>query len=645
MNISVPTQAASYPLPPITGSPSPWSNGRSSWGMQTGAGGLWGSSLVGRTPGSDDYRFTVIPLSAVPNNDVTMQRRADAIAATFSGQLEAAVDLYRQSVEADGWMSGILDTIAHGLLSLPLTFQGDKEMVSALSDADGTAGDFALMHPENECAKIFKDGVSFVGLGQYVLMCWSCHGVEWIRVPAPTEAHVEQEICKKCRVRRQDRRAGARELFQLRWRDPRWLSRDPVSLQWWYQGRTARVPVNAGDGEWFIFQTVPDLDIWRHGPWVWGTMAAIFARDSTFDRQQTSAVCAPTHVFNFKGPADPKTRAMVDEEAKKIAFQTRIVLPGEVEHRIDAAKAEFVDVTAAIVEWASGMWEVGITGNLHGMKSGPGFANMDVYARTTRERRAFYANSWIRQVREQGLIWWGLGNFGTRNVPIGHYDTRSPEDKLAASKADIEEGKAVAELSAGYGAVGHELEPEYIQERAQAKGIRVRPKAGPAAASKLQLGVEATMAVVRGAPALASLGLAPFGDARDELTLAQLAMLPPGPVPPSPAAEGAPAAQPGAGASPPPGAASRVVDEEEEDGDADEDDGARLAAEYTAAGLDRCPYHGRTHACPRCGVRREYGLDPVTHQPRIAWRPARRPGTPGGTPAPSAGQVAQGVLP
>ena len=63
------------------------------------------------------------------------------------------------------------------------------------------------------------------------------------------------------------------------------------------------------------------------------------------------------------------------------------------------------------------------------------------------------------------------------------------------------------------------------------------------------------------------------------------------------------------------------VDEEEEDDDNDGEDAARLAAEYTEAGLDRCPYHGRTHACPRCGVRRVYGLDPVTKAPRVAWRP------------------------
>ena len=99
------------------------------------------------------------------------------------------------------------------------------------------------------------------------------------------------------------------------------------------------------------------------------------------------------------------------------------------------------------------------------------------------------------------------------------------------------------------------------------------------------------------------------------MTLAQLAALPPtGGAPPLPAGPSAPAA-------PPPAAR---LQEDDEEGDDDEEDAARLAAEYTAAGLEKCPYHDRKHACPRCGVQRSYGLDPVTHAPRVAWRPMRR---------------------
>lgn len=506
-----------------------------------------------------------------------MQARQEAIDATYTGWLQGAVDLYRLTVERNGFMTGVLDTMAHGFLGFPLTWQGGTpEMISALQDQDGTPGDFSRMHPENECAKIFRDGIGIgFGLGQYLLMCWRCEGVEWDRMAPPSEAHVEVEVCRTCGARRIDRPMGEREIFQLRWRDARWLWRNPVTLQWYYTGRQAMVPVNPGDGEWVLFRTVPDQDIWTHGPWHIGTEAAIMARDATYDQANTAAVCAPTHVYKATGPTDPKTRKDVDAQADNVRFANKMVLPGEWDHRIDAATSDFVDVCGSIVNWASDQWEVAITGNKMGQQSGTGFANMDVYQRVTTKRRQFYASSWIRQIRAQGLIWWSVANYGTRNAPVGVYDCESPEEKLAKAKADEQDGAAIEAMAQGYATVGYELDPGYIEERAQRRGIRVRPKAGAGA---------------------------PPGDVAPAEPV-QPGMLSTRPPQPQPAEED---------------------DLEARVADYDEEDAARLAAEYTAAGLDRCPYHGRTHACPRCRVERAYGLDPATHQPRIAWRPMKR---------------------
>lgn len=531
----------------------------------------WGASSIARTPGADSYHFTVIPLPVVPDATVTMQRRADAIAATYTGHIQDAVDLYRLSVEADGWMCGIMDTMARGILGLPLTWQGGSpEMRSALMDVDGTPGDFARMHPRAECAKIFRDGLGLgFGLGQYVLMCWRCDGIEWWRVPGTTDAHQDDEVCKRCLARRMDRPPGRRELFQLRWRDARWLWRNPITLQWRYSGRQGQVDITPGDGEWFLFQTVPDIDIWRHGPWVWGTIAAIFARDSTFDRQNTSAVCAPTHVFQAKGATDPKTRADVEQQAQGLAFGNKIILPGEWSHDIHAAKAEFVDVTASIVDWASDMWEVGLTGNIHGRKAATGFANMDVFARTTRDHRAYFAGLWIEQVRAQGLVWWARANFGTDNAPVGDIDTRSPEEKKAIAEADEQEGKTLVSLVDGYAATGYEMEPAYIEERAQHRGVRIRPIAKP-------VSVPGAPGTPPGTPGLS-------GDA----TAA--------PAPPSASNAAAPAP------SAPP---ARLPEDNDPDED-DDNDAARLAADMNALGATSCR-HRITTRCERCGVKASY---------------------------------------
>lgn len=623
--------------PPIVSQTGLWYGAQSPqpWNM------FGGPSTIARTPGAPgELHYTIIPLPVVPPEDVTIQRRRDAIQVSYQGRFQDGVDLYRLTVEADGWMVGILDTMARGILGLPLAWQGDEELVAALQDQDDTPGDFRRMHPMAETAKIFRDGLGLgLGLGQYLLMCWRCEGVEWDVTSAPPEPPTSDaaaaneppeerhvETCRRCRALRTDRPLGQRELYQLRWRDARWLYRNPITNQWYYTGRQGMIPITPGDGEWFLFTTVPDTDIWRHGPWVWGTIAAIFARDSTYDRQNTSAVCAPTHVFKMVGSSDPHVRADIESQAQNLQFNNRIILPGEAEHRIDAAKAEFVDVTKSIVEWASDMWEVGLTGNQHGRVAGPGFSNMDVFARTTRDHRAFFAQTWIDQIIAQGLRWWARDNFGPgRVVPCGKIDVRSPEEKLAASKADAEEGAALEALVKGYAAVGADLDQAYIHERAQGKGHRIIWKAvasaiaGPAA--------ENAQGLVMGGEGRAALGLQPFGDDRDMKTVAELLnqgkalgkAAPPAEAriePPAPDVGRAP----GMAEQAPP--AARLEDEEDDNGETDEEDAARLAAQYTAAGLDRCPFHGRTHACPRCGVQRVYALD-AKNLPRIAWRPIR----------------------
>ena len=615
--------------PPYT--PAPVASG--AWYGAASLGLTYGAQNIGRSTraGEGAQHFTIIPLPVLPVDELTMQARADAIASTYSGLLMQAVDLYRLTVERNGFMVGILWTMAHGFLGLPLAWKGDPEMIAALTDirdADGrvlTPGDYARMHPENECAKIFSDGIGIgLGLGQYLLMCWRCDGVDWLRSSGATDAHNEIETCKRCGALRTDRPIGTREIYQLRWRDPRWLWRNTVTLQWYYTGRQGMIPITPGDGEWFLFQTVPDQDIWIHGPWALGTEAAIFSRDGRYDMQCLAATMAPTHVFQFsdKNGGDPRTRADVDRQAENLRFQNKLTLPGEVKHEIHAAQggdSGYVGTADRITAWAQKQWEMVVTGIQEGTENGSGFADKGVLQRVSRERRRFYAGAWIRQVCDQGLRWWRRDNFpGARATPVGEYDTRSPEDKLAEGKADEQEGAALKALREGWDALGYELTPAYLDERAQRKGIRVQAKLAGHAAGKLALGVEAVMACVRGGVALASLGLQGFGDERDDMTLSQLAE-----IGKAPSASALPSPLPLPTAAP--AATARAEPDEECDPAEDDcDDAARLADEYTAAQLDRCPYHNRTHSCPRCGVRRVYGLDPTTGAPRIAWRPIKR---------------------
>jgi hypothetical protein len=583
---------------------------------------------IARTPGGDGQRYTIIPLAAQPVDDLTMQARAEAIGATYAGLLMQAVDLYRLTVGRNGFMAGILATMAHGFLGLPLSWQGDPEMVAALMDVRDhggnvlTPGDFARMHPENECAKIFEDGIGIgIGIGQYLLMCWRCDGIEWNRSTVGDDGP-EVETCKRCGASRADRPLGTRELYQLRWRDPRWLWRNTYTRQWYYTGLQGMIPINFGDGEWFSFQTVPDQDMWIHGPWALGTEAAIFTRDARYDLQAISAQCGPTHVFEFSDDgSDPRVRADTQEQAKNLRFQNQLFLPGKVKHTIDAAQGGeggYVGTADRITTWARTEWEVYVTGIAQGTENGQGFANNGVLQRVSRERRAFYAGAWIRQVCEKGLVWWARGNYGARPCPVGHYDTRSPEDKLAASKADTEEGAALTALHDGLDAVGYELDPGYIEERAQAKGYRVR--ATTKAPQRLTWDPKTQASFVTIEQAIADRGLPPLppGDPRASMMVAA-SMHPGGDATPA----GAVAAPQLQAAQPSPDARPAPPLEEDDEDDPDED--ARRAARAAAMNQHAAVAcrHRLTQACPRCGVRGDW-------MPRqgggwaVTWAPIRR---------------------
>ncbi len=586
-----------------------------------------------------DLSFAVIPLPAYPTPRNSLIKRSGAIAASYSGRFEEMVDLGRQTIFEDGFFDGILRTMADGILGLPVNFsQGTPEMRSALLNADGTPGDFGAMHPHEECAQIFKDGLVYtVGLGQYLLMCWQCGYtendlVECVDPDAPPDVKPQTfEVCKRCCARRVDRPIGQRQLFQLQHRDPRWLYQNPITFQWFYTGRQGLIPIIDGGGEWFMFRTGPALESWRYGIWIAASLYAIFSRDAQYDAQNTSAVCAPTPVLRAVKPVPETTRAAAEQRIRSLGFDNRMVLNGEWIYEIVAAKAEYKDICTDIVTRASDAFETLLTGNVMGRAARAAFTDAGIYKRTTSERREFYAGAWYRQIAFKGLVHWVRDNYGTgQPTPVASCDVRSPEDKLADSKALGEEGDALGKIKAGADAVGVELEPAWILERLQAKGIRARAKVGPPQITHLDLGVDGKNAVLRGNVALASMGLAPFdpSDPRGDMTLAALLNIAKGGASgaPGPSANDAPpAALPAAvPASPSPLDARVAAPGDEPAADPGADHAARFAAEMTAAGAAKCP-HERVNLCERCGIQRTYSAvagkpgEPPTFP--IAWRP------------------------
>lgn len=545
-----------------------------------------------------------------PLNNKGLDDRLDAIEMSYTGSMMRLVDLGRALMDEDGFIAGLVHTICHGLLSCPLNFQGPADMISALVDGHGTPGEWGEMHPESECAKIIADGIVYnAGLGRYVF--------------GPDEI---------------DRPYGAHRVPRLIWQDPRWLRQDTYTLQWYFMGRNGEVPVNPGDGEWVLYQPYPTTDAWRHGAVIFITLATIFARDAIFDQGRISEVCAPTRVATPSKPVSPAARKRVSDAMDKVGRQAHITLDhGWVYAIVSAAGGEWGKVCSEIISRSQQAVEVGLTGNRLSTESGSGFVNVSFYVRVNDARRGFWARSFLRTLREQGLVWWVRDNYGgarVRECPVPVWTTESPEDATARLKKLEVAGESIAKLVEGASKGGLDIDPSYLLEVLQGLGVRATQKAANKNIATLPLGVDAVNAAVRVSEVRTFLGLTNKGDPKEQQYIAEVNAGVPPPAPlPAPGAVTAPL--PALPAAPAPEAAAREEDCDEDEEDCDERD--RLAAAMSECGMDRCT-HGLTHRCLRCGVRRVYRIENGAHV--IGWRALKRRPVQAHTPAGPAGMAA-----
>jgi hypothetical protein len=469
---------------------------------------------------STGLHFAVIPQTAYQDfggRDLCARDRANA--AMFGGRFANAVDLYRGTVGEDGYFDGLLGTMADGLLGSPHPFQGDPELVSALSDADGTPGDDPIMHPFDELRQCVKEMVGFgYSLGQYTLTCWRC------RASGNTNWEVcgEHEVCRRCDAARADRPIGVREIFALHKWPLQSLWQETYSRQWHVTHRHGILPITPGDGEWALFRTVPAVDGWQYGPYLWAILAAILARDSRFDRQATSHASTPMHIYAANGDTHPQTRAEIETRLNEIAFQSKLILPGKWTHDIHEPANRYHDVATGIIDDMRGMAEIGWFGNRISSSSGTAFTDAKPWFRVAAERRRALGVMLAQQLREFGWTWWALENYGTRNAPVAVYDTDSPEDKRARAEALSQLGQSMTQLVTGLAATGFEVDPQWVVETCQRANVRIRKKEG-GDTSKLPLGVDAVGSLVKGDEGRAGLGLPPFGDDRGNQTINELA--------------------------------------------------------------------------------------------------------------------------
>lgn len=479
--------------------------------------------------GADGLHFTVkaaTPYVADPDRDMCARKSANA--AMFAGTFNQAATLYRATVGESGSMTGILNTFADGLLISPRPFHGDPEMVSALSDTDGTIGDDSIMFPFVEMRQCVSEMVGFgYALGQNTLSCWRCRAFgneNWHVCKAVNSVGGEyiHEVCVRCDASRYDRPVGVREIFSMQHWDLSALWQERYSKQWHVNHRGGTITIRPGDGEWCLFRTVPEIDGFLYAPYLWAVLTAILSRDAGFDIQSTSMVSTPTILFESDKPNTPESREETAREAEKLAFQNRIILPYGWKYSIVNPDGTYNEVGTSIIARLFSEFQIGVFGNVIVGTKGEAFTDSTPFFRVADTRRRAVGNMVAAQKRVFAHEWWALENYGTRNAPLQTFDTDSPQDKKARADAMVQTGLGIKSLADALAGVGFEMDPDGIREMMQRANIKVRKKEG-GDAGKLPLGVDAVGSLVKGDEGRAGLELGPFGDDRDDKTINQLA--------------------------------------------------------------------------------------------------------------------------
>lgn len=403
-----------------------------------------------------DFFPTVVSLPTRPQSEYTAKGRRKAIEETYLGRLRLASDITRAALTESGIIGGLSGTISHGILGLPLLLQGDPDMVSALSDSDCTEGEFGRMFPESEAAQVFTDGIILgVGIGQMVYTS--------------------------------ERQIGERDLPCLRRWDPRWLRQDPYSRQWFLMTRNGEIEIHPGDGEWILFMPYGEIEPWLKAPWLFLTLAFVFWRDAIFDRQRHSEVLSPARVMRAQKPTTKEAREKAKSKLRKMQRDNYFVLPEQWIFEIVESTGRVADIYKMIVDWAAREVEIGLTGQTVTTEGNKGFSEGTIHQRIARDRLRFYAVAWFRCIRTQYLTWWGLNNHGTRNVPTGGYNVSPPEDVLAQAEAMQTWGSSLESIADGADRHGCEVDPQWVIEEGQKRGIRLRLKPkGSAPATRLE---------------------------------------------------------------------------------------------------------------------------------------------------------------
>lgn len=421
------------------------------------------------------------PQRAVPRTHWTPQDVQSALRSADAGQLIDAADLVEQ-ILTDDRVAGVMATRTLGMLGLPLAFEGDPSLVSALAGASGTDGDWHSMHPEAELASLMAWGITLgVGVAQ--------------RVPV--------------------RRAmGQRQLHRLRVWHPRWLSFEwngnaegPLG-RWKIHTRDGQRVITPGDGEWILYTPYGADRPWARGLWRTLAFSWILKRFALLDRSRHLEVLgSPIRAGTAPQGATERQRRRWQSQLRTLSRDSAIVMPDGYKLELVEAKGNSWEMYDSQVSWADRAATIAVAGQIVTTEGSKGFADGATQDTIRRELVRFTGKTLGDTLRAQSLRPWAELNFPGKRAPSPRWDAESSDERLARARSMISLGEAIGRMDAALAASGVRMDTTALAQRYD---LPVVPLPATSKAPTIGLAPTDIAKVVRVNEARASAGLPPL---------------------------------------------------------------------------------------------------------------------------------------
>jgi len=457
--------------------------------------------------------------------------------AADNGNLAGAAKLMR-SARKDGVYSGVLSTRTGGLVRLPKRFRGNPEIIAALEQGhEETRSTFDEMFPATELALLAADGVELgVGVAELVEVEGRQHRL-MVRLDP--------------------------EFLYYRWSDNQWL----------YRSIAGMLPITPGDGRWILHMPGGRMSPWQHGLWRAIGRAYIRKEHASFYRDNWQAKLANSARVAVAPQA-------ASQEQKESWFHSVMgwgvntvfgMTPGYDVKLLESNGRGYESFRQTIADQNQEII-IAVAGQTVTTDGGAGFANADVHKSIRADLIKETADGLAHTINTQGLPIYIVEVFGDDALDSGvivEWDVTPPKDRAAEATALTQAAgamKALTDALAQHGLAldanamaitfGVPVATEDSEENeetqasvevslAQALDLATQKGMQPTSATVIsiadRLGVKLEQIdqkeaqpldlslaptdaakIIKASEGRRSMGLPPFGDARDEKTITEM---------------------------------------------------------------------------------------------------------------------------